>query len=74
MTVTVPAPRLDTGPLQPHAPELYRRAGCTGIDPFNDDPSAPFWGDKLLGAVVHAGRTVRDEGHRPGPCRGESVH
>jgi GNAT superfamily N-acetyltransferase len=41
------AARLDTGPRQPHALRLYRRAGYVAVAPFNDNPAA-FWGEKDL--------------------------
>lgn len=68
------AVRLDTGPLQPHALELYGRAGYTSIDPYNDNPHATFWGEKRLGPTVRAQRTGLHEGRDPGPRGGESVH
>jgi len=40
--------RLDTGPKQLHAQRLYRAAGYTEIAPYNDNPFACFWGEKLL--------------------------
>jgi len=42
------AVRLDTGPKQSHALSLYRRAGYVDIEPYNDNPFACFWGEKLL--------------------------
>lgn len=42
------AVRLDTGPRQMHALSLYRRAGFVDIEPYNDNPFACFWGEKLL--------------------------
>jgi len=42
------AVRLDTGPLQPRALAVYRRAGYRAIDPYNDNPYAVFWGEKAL--------------------------
>jgi GNAT superfamily N-acetyltransferase len=41
--------RLDTGPKQTHALRLYARAGFTPIEPYNDNPFASFWGEKVLG-------------------------
>jgi GNAT superfamily N-acetyltransferase len=38
--------RLDTGPKQVHAVNLYRREGYVAIDPYNDNPFASFWGEK----------------------------
>jgi len=38
---------LDTGAKQPHAEALYRSAGYTEVEPFNDAP-AVFWGEKPL--------------------------
>ena len=40
--------RLDTGPEQPHAEQLYRAAGYEEIGNFNDNPVASFWGEKRL--------------------------
>ena len=40
--------RLDTGPKQPAAEHLYRSAGYTEIDNFNDNPEAAYWGEKTL--------------------------
>jgi GNAT superfamily N-acetyltransferase len=40
--------RLDTGPLQPDAERLYRRAGYRPIDYFNANPIASFFGEKVL--------------------------
>jgi GNAT superfamily N-acetyltransferase len=40
--------RLDTGPKQPHAEQLYRRAGFVPVAPYNDNPFASFWGEKDL--------------------------
>jgi GNAT superfamily N-acetyltransferase len=40
--------RLDTGPGQPHAQRLYEAAGYVGIDNFNGNPFASFWGEKPL--------------------------
>jgi GNAT superfamily N-acetyltransferase len=42
------AVRLDTGPKQSHALSLYRRAGYVDIEPYNDNPFARFWAEKLL--------------------------
>ena len=39
---------LDTGTKQSHALSLYRRAGYVDIEPYNDNPFACFWGEKLL--------------------------
>ena len=41
--------RLDTGPRQPGAERLYRRAGYRPIDNFNANPVASFFGEKVLG-------------------------
>lgn len=41
--------RLDSGPKQLHALSLYRRAGFVDIEPYNDNPFACFWGEKVLG-------------------------
>ena len=40
--------RLDTGPQQPHAERMYRRAGYAEIGNFNANPFASFWGEKEL--------------------------
>ena len=40
--------RLDTGPKQPHALRLYRSAGYAEVPPYNDNPFACFWGEKVL--------------------------
>lgn len=40
--------RLDTGPKQRHALRLYRRAGYLEVEPYNDNPFACFWGEKIL--------------------------
>ena len=40
--------RLDTGPKQPHAERMYRRAGYAEIANFNDNPFASFFGEKAL--------------------------
>lgn len=40
--------RLDTGPRQPHAESLYRRAGYAEIANFNANPVASFFGEKRL--------------------------
>jgi GNAT superfamily N-acetyltransferase len=44
--------RLDTGPKQMHALQLYRTTGYVGIAPYNDNPFACYWGEKIL---VHPG-------------------
>lgn len=40
--------RLDTGPKQPHAERMYRRAGYTDIGNFNGNPFASYFGEKSL--------------------------
>jgi GNAT superfamily N-acetyltransferase len=40
--------RLDTGPRQTHAMELYTSAGYTRIGNYNGNPLAAYWGEKLL--------------------------
>jgi GNAT superfamily N-acetyltransferase len=40
--------RLDTGPKQPHAERMYRRAGYAEIGNFNDNPFASYFGEKSL--------------------------
>jgi GNAT superfamily N-acetyltransferase len=42
------AVRLDTGPKQVHALSLYRRSGYVDVEPYNDNPFACFWGEKVL--------------------------
>lgn len=42
------AVRLDTGPKQAHAQQLYRRAGYVDIAPYNENPFACYWGEKAL--------------------------
>ncbi len=40
--------RLDTGPKQVHGLALYRSAGYVDVAPYNDNPFACFWGEKVL--------------------------
>jgi GNAT superfamily N-acetyltransferase len=40
--------RLDTGPRQPHAKELYLAAGYAEIPDYNGNPDASFWAEKAL--------------------------
>jgi GNAT superfamily N-acetyltransferase len=40
--------RLDTGPRQPDAERMYRRAGYRPIGNFNANPIASFFGEKPL--------------------------
>jgi len=40
--------RLDTGPKQVHGLALYRSAGYMDVPPYNDNPFACFWGEKVL--------------------------
>jgi GNAT superfamily N-acetyltransferase len=40
--------RLDTGPRQPTAEHMYRRAGYHPIGNFNANPVASFFGEKTL--------------------------
>jgi GNAT superfamily N-acetyltransferase len=40
--------RLDTGPRQPGAERMYRRAGYRPIGNFNANPIASFFGEKAL--------------------------
>src|SRR5438270_10457942 len=40
--------RLDTGPRQPHAEAMYRRAGYEPVANFNANPVATFFGEKRL--------------------------
>jgi GNAT superfamily N-acetyltransferase len=48
VTLGCAAVRLDTGPKQPHAMTLYRRAGYADIERYNQNPFACFWGEKDL--------------------------
>jgi GNAT superfamily N-acetyltransferase len=41
--------RLDTGPKQAHALRLYRGAGFIEVEPYNDNPFACYWAEKVLG-------------------------
>jgi GNAT superfamily N-acetyltransferase len=43
------AVRLDTGPKQVHALQLYRGAGFVEVEPYNDNPFACYWAEKGLG-------------------------
>jgi GNAT superfamily N-acetyltransferase len=40
--------RLDTGPRQVHAMQLYRRSGYVEIEHYNDNPFACYWAEKEL--------------------------
>jgi GNAT superfamily N-acetyltransferase len=40
--------RLDTGPKQVHGLALYRSAGYVDVPPYNDNPFACFWGEKVV--------------------------
>jgi GNAT superfamily N-acetyltransferase len=40
--------RLDTGPKQQHGLALYRSAGYADVPPYNENPFACFWGEKVL--------------------------
>jgi GNAT superfamily N-acetyltransferase len=40
--------RLDTGPKQVHGLALYRSAGYEDVPPYNENPFACFWGEKVL--------------------------
>jgi GNAT superfamily N-acetyltransferase len=40
--------RLDTGPKQVHGLALYRSAGYVEVPPYNHNPFACFWGEKVL--------------------------
>ena len=40
--------RLDTGPKQVHGLALYRSSGYVDVPPYNDNPFACFWGEKVL--------------------------
>jgi GNAT superfamily N-acetyltransferase len=40
--------RLDTGPQQVHARDLYLSAGFVPVQAYNDNPFASFWGEKIL--------------------------
>jgi GNAT superfamily N-acetyltransferase len=41
--------RLDTGPKQTRARQMYERAGYAPIENFNANPVATFFGEKVLG-------------------------
>jgi GNAT superfamily N-acetyltransferase len=47
------AVRLDTGPKQVHALSLYRRSGYVEVEPYNDNPFACYWGEKVLADPGH---------------------
>jgi GNAT superfamily N-acetyltransferase len=40
--------RLDTGPKQASARQLYERAGYASVQDYNGNPYAAFWGEKRL--------------------------
>ena len=40
--------RLDTGPKQFHARQLYRSAGFVEVPPYNENPFACYWAEKPL--------------------------
>jgi len=40
--------RLDTGPRQPHARALYESTGYRPVAPYNDNPFADYWAEKVL--------------------------
>jgi GNAT superfamily N-acetyltransferase len=40
--------RLDTGPKQASARQLYERAGYASVPDYNGNPYAAFWGEKRL--------------------------
>jgi GNAT superfamily N-acetyltransferase len=40
--------RLDTGPRQPHAKELYLASGYVEVGNYNGNPYAAYWGEKRL--------------------------
>ena len=40
--------RLDTGPRQPRAQQMYERAGYVAVENFNGNPVASFFGEKRL--------------------------
>jgi GNAT superfamily N-acetyltransferase len=40
--------RLDTGPLQPRAQQLYEKEGYAPVGNFNANPVATFFGEKSL--------------------------
>ena len=40
--------RLDTGPRQPRAQQMYERAGYAAVENFNGNPVASFFGEKRL--------------------------
>jgi GNAT superfamily N-acetyltransferase len=43
--------RLDTGPRQPQAEQMYRNAGYRPIGNYNENPVASFFGEKALSSV-----------------------
>jgi GNAT superfamily N-acetyltransferase len=40
--------RLDTGPRQPRAQRMYELSGYVGVENFNGNPVATFFGEKRL--------------------------
>ena len=44
--------RLDTGPKQVHTLALYRSVGYVEVAPYNDNPFACFWGEKVPHSVL----------------------
>jgi GNAT superfamily N-acetyltransferase len=53
------AVRLDTGPKQVHALQLYRSSGFVEVAPYNDNPFACYWAEKAL--VQPGARSGRGE-------------
>ncbi len=63
--------RLDTGPRQPRAERMYRRAGYLPVGNFNANPVASFFGEKRLGPSPGGtrGQTAGNEGSGEGGIR-----
>ena len=47
-TQNIPAEALPDDPDQLHAIRLYETAGFVSVPPYNDNPFACFWGEKVL--------------------------
>jgi GNAT superfamily N-acetyltransferase len=54
--------RLDTGPWQPTAERMYRKAGYRPIANFNGNPVASFFGEKPLSSPRAAARPASGAG------------
>jgi GNAT superfamily N-acetyltransferase len=48
--------RLDTGPKQPEARQLYESAGYVEIDNYNRNPKATYFGEKVITGFTGRGR------------------